>query len=72
MVPCAVMITTWASGALLTHLAEQGESVDAGHPDVEEDEVEGLGLDFPQRGRAVLHRGDLVARPAESLLEDPA
>src|SRR5207237_9054251 len=41
-------------------------------PHVEEDEVEGLGLELLDRAGAVLDRGDLVPRLPEALLEDPA
>jgi hypothetical protein len=59
-------------GSLLAHLAEQREPIDARHADVEQDEVEGLGLGLPERRRAVFHGGDLVAGAAEALFKDPA
>ena len=54
------------------HLLEQRQAVDAGHADIEEDQVERPALDLPEGRGAVLDRGDLVARAAEALLEDPA
>src|SRR5262245_15354835 len=59
-------------GALLANLAQQREPVDAGHADVEEDEIEGLRLRLEEGRRAILHADDLVAGPAKSLLEHPA
>ena len=56
----------------LTQLGEDGEAVGAGHADVEEDEVEGRVRERAQRLVAVAHGGDLVARLAQALLEDPA
>ena len=50
IVPCAVMMTTCASGRRSRDPLEQREPVDARHADVEQDQVEGLGLGLA-RGR---------------------
>src|SRR2546428_121787 len=59
-------------GAQLAEPRQHGEAVHARHPHVEKDEVERLGLEGLERAGAVLHRRDLVPRPPEPLLEDPA
>ncbi len=51
---------------------EHGEPVDARHPDVEEDEVEGLRLEGAQRALAVGDRRHVVAGLAQALFQDPA
>ena len=66
-------MTTCASAGAARDLLEQREAVDAGHADVEEDRGRtARPRPAPERRGAVLDRGDLVARAAEALLEDPA
>src|SRR5262249_7333508 len=50
----------------------RGEAVDARHPDVEEDQVEGLRLEGPQRAVAVLDGHHVVAGLSQALLQHPA
>ena len=59
-------------GALGADVPEEREAVHARHAYVEQNEVEGLRFRFAKGARAVLDRGDLVAGPAEALLEHPA
>src|SRR5581483_5876452 len=59
-------------GPLVPHLLEERQAVDAGHADVEQDQVEGPRRHLPERRGAVLDRGDLIARATEALLQDPA
>src|SRR5262249_58333482 len=59
-------------GVLLAQPRERGEAVDARHPDVEEDQVEGLRLEGPQRAVAVLDGHHVVAGLPQALLQHPA
>ena len=59
-------------GPRLSDFPEEGEAVHARHPNVEEDQVEGLAAGLLEGGLPVLHRDDAIAGLLQALFQDPA